>query len=306
MTLNVRRLVIYVKGNFMHKLLYTAAIPLLVSNTMAMEFTDAVSEGNETNLLNRIASLAEPQASQSVAIGTGNDEINPAYELRQLTLSDPYMIPNLASIGEEETPEASGAASPAVFENKISQPKNLHLTENARGIIPFTINPDRTISSANTPFDQIDVRDEASLTLNLIFAPGPHAAGTVSYVVANLYTGNMPQITIENQHTDGLNGLSVITELAPTEEGSSQLTLKLTISEAFSVTETTEDNSELLQPETVADDSSDTADNTHALVAPTGDTSVADASEYSEGDDFQTSVALETDASAETQEDNVV
>ena len=336
MTPNVRRLALYAKGNFMHKLLYTAAIPLLVSGTMAATFEDTAGD-TKTN-----SRATSPAAEQDDGISSNPTETKPSYldlmvpnlaintieeetpdaagltkeltcKLSQADLSD--LIPNLAiKTIEEETPDAAGTASFTFSADVSSQVKSLCLTDAARARIPFALDSNYVPGSKNTVFDAISVRDDASLTIDLIFSAGTYEAASASYTVAKSYTGQIPEVTIKTQPTGGLDGLSVLTELLPTEDGLSQLILKLTVSDAFTVTETAEeysdlppleeatgvspdeeeenaadaDNSGAPQSEETVDGSLGNGDNIPAVAAPTIDASDANANEGGNWDDFQT------------------
>jgi hypothetical protein len=241
----------------MHKLLYTAAIPLLISNVMAGEFVNSLSVIDEefnSSASSLITTPTNEQNDQIDGLQNGILEPHTTLAVSPVTLDDQRLLltsttlpdfhmPNLATnLAEERTTHVGATISMISSAGMAQLGGKLHLTGDAKGRISLTINPDHTVGWANTPLDEIIADGGTSLALNVILNVGYYSTGIAQYIVAKSYAGAMPAVLIETQAANEVNGLSARTELVPTEEGLAQLLLKLTITEPFTITEAEEDD----------------------------------------------------------------
>ncbi len=263
MILSMRYLIPYAKGNFMHKLLYTAAIPLLVGGAMAATFEDTVvREETGSNASSRATS---PAVVQNNDVQSGIFSFDPTAEIPSMGMSDQvndtssalvslaiadatqtYTIPNLATtIPEEEAAHVGGTINITTSLADVMQPRRLFINEGGTGRVLFQIAPDSHLEgSARAPksFDEIRVAGDADLTVDFIPTAGDYEVGEYTYVLAKIYAGVNPTINADS------GVFSARAEQVTTEEGLVQLLLKLTVTEAFTITETDEENEDDMPP----------------------------------------------------------
>lgn len=239
---------LYAKENFMHKLFYTAAIPLLVGGSMAMDFANTV-EGTGSNASSRAAFPVE-EKSDDVGTVLQNDVLTsnraeaqeiPAsgaqvnvFSLALITVADATQstgrIPNLAANATEEEATHVGAAS-------IAEPSTLDM--NKKLTIRFQLAPDSHLEDSTRPLKpcgRLKNISDIPVSVDLILAPGNYDTGEQTYTLVREYDGTHPAI---NSNADS-SAFITSTELVATEDGRTQLTLKLTITKAFTVTENEE------------------------------------------------------------------
>lgn len=190
----------------MHKLFYTTAILLLINGAVATEFSEGTSDA--------------PDSISKRLTNTPTDE--------------------LESPKEPTVTETTAAALPAKpidsHSKKPAQHQVIQLLEGGRLKSRLTICPGNTLKGSAITTNS-NIINKGSVYIEIKIAPGNYTPIVERYLFSRAYEGALPIIVQDtNQYT-------IEPELVPTEDGVSQLSLKLRICEPFSVSEPQKESS---------------------------------------------------------------
>lgn len=190
----------------MHKLFYTTAILLLINGAVATEFSEGTSDA--------------PDSISKRLTNTPTGEIE--------------------SPKEPTVTETTAAALPAKpIDNgsrKTTEHKLIRLSEGSQMITKITVCPGNVLKGTSLIKDR-RIINHGLISINISFSPGDYVPGDHIYLFSKAYEGALPIVVQDT------NKYTIEPELVSTEDGVFQLSLKLRISEPFSVSEQKKESS---------------------------------------------------------------